>query len=241
MIACDCHVCRSKDSRDKRSRASIYVETPEMAWVVDTGPDFREQCLRERVRRLDAVLYTHAHSDHVMGFDDLRRFCAPARELPVYAGPETMADLVRIFEFAFNGENRFPGYVLPLPRVVEGPFELGGTLVTPLPVGHGRAKVNGYLFERNGRRLAAYLSDCKEVSDAVVQRMAGVEALIVDALRHRPHPTHMNITEALALVERARPRRTWFTHICHEVSHAEAQAQLPEGVVIAHDGLEIVL
>ena len=241
MIGCDCAVCLSEDPRDKRTRSSIYVETPEAAWVVDTGPEFRLQCLREGVRRLDAVVYTHGHTDHVMGFDDLRRFCQEERWLPIYAGLETMDDLKRIFDFAFNGKNLFPGYVRPDPRVLQPfePFPIGATTVTPLPVQHGRAAVFGYLLEREGRALAAYLSDCKEVGEDVVERLRGVGVLIVDALRHRPHPTHMSVAEALAFVERVRPGATWFTHLCHELGHAETEAALPPGVRIAYDGLRL--
>src|ERR1043166_10125672 len=113
MIGCGCAICTSTDPRDKRTRASIYVETPESAWVVDTGPEFRMQCLREKISRLDAVVYTHSHTDHIMGFDDLRVFCQNGRDLPIHAAPETRTDLKRVFNFAFNGENRYPGYVLP--------------------------------------------------------------------------------------------------------------------------------
>ncbi len=243
MIGCDCPVCLSADPRDKRTRSSIYVETPEAAWVVDTGPEFRLQCLREGVRRMDAVVYTHGHTDHMMGFDDLRRFCEGGRWLPIYAGPETMDDLKRIFAFAFNGQNIFPGYVLPEARVIAPfePFQIGATTLTALPVQHGRAKVYGYLLERGGSPLAAYLSDCKEVGEAVVERIRGVPVLIVDALRQRSHPTHMNIAEALELVARVRPGATWFTHLCHELGHAATQATLPPDVCIAYDGLKLDL
>jgi phosphoribosyl 1,2-cyclic phosphate phosphodiesterase len=241
MIGCDCPVCLSGDARDKRLRSSIYIETPEAAWVVDTGPEFRLQCLRAGVRRMDAAVYTHGHTDHIMGFDDLRRFCGEGRGMPIYAGQETMDDLKRIFDFAFNGRNLFPGYVQPLPKVVNPfePFQIGATTLTPLPLQHGRAVVFGYLLERNGRALAAYLSDCKETSAAVEERIRGVGVLIVDALRHRPHNTHMNVAEALAFVERVRPGAAWFTHLCHELGHAETEAGLPAGVRIAYDGLRL--
>ena len=237
LVGCSCAVCESNDPRDKRMRSSIYVQTPEYTWVVDTGTDFRSQCLREKIRRLDAVVYTHSHTDHVMGFDDLRPFCSPERSLPVYASAETMADLRRIFGFAFNGENLFPGYVRPDPRLIDGPFHLGATELTPLRVFHGRAHVNGYLFSRGGEKLAAYLSDCKVVPDEVVEQIRGVKVLIVDALRHREHPTHMSVSEALQIVERVGPGATWFTHICHDLGHAETEAGLASNVRIAYDGL----
>jgi phosphoribosyl 1,2-cyclic phosphate phosphodiesterase len=241
MIGCDCAVCLSTDPRDNRSRSSIYVRSPEAAWVIDTGPDFRSQCLREGVRALDAVVYTHSHTDHIMGFDDLRSFCASGRTLPIYAGAETMADIQRAFHFAFDGRNHFPGYVRPDPQLVDGPFFLGQTELTPLPVLHGRAKVFGYLLCRNGERLAAYLSDCKSVSESLIEKIAGVRHLIVDALRHKPHPTHMNVTEALELIEKVRPGQAWFTHLCHDLGHAQTEAALPEGVRIAFDGMQIHL
>ena len=239
MIGCDCVVCTSGDPRDQRTRASIYVETPECAWVVDTGPDFRTQALRERMRRVDAVVYTHSHTDHIMGFDDLRPFCFGGRDIPIYAAAPTMEDLQRIFVFAFNGLNRWPGYVRPLPHLIDGDFQLGETTLTPLPIVHGRAHMLGFLFSRKGERLAAYLTDCKEVPPEVIERIAGVRHLIVDALRYTPHPTHMSVEDALELRAQVGPERTWFTHMCHDLGHAAAEAKLPETVRLAYDGLKI--
>lgn len=241
VLTCDCPVCRSTDPRDQRTRASIYVETPECAFVVDTGPDFRQQALRERIRRMDAVVVTHAHTDHIMGFDDLRAFSYGHRELPVYGSAETLELLQRAFAFAFDGNNRFPGYLHPVPHVVSGPFSLGETELIPLPVPHGRTTTFGYLFVRGGRKLAAYLSDCKSLPPAVVEDLRGVEILIIDALRHKEHPTHMNLAEALQAVETVRPQRTWFTHLCHDLAHAETEPTLPPGVRIAYDGLKLSL
>ena len=237
-IGCDCEVCHSPDPRDKRLRSSIYVETPECAWVVDTGTDFRTQALRENIRRLDAVVFTHSHTDHIMGFDDLRRYSHDLGSIPVYASAQTMRDLARVYEFAFNGQNRFPGYLVPVPHIVDGPFKLGETTITPLPVPHGRFPVNGYLFSREGKKLVAYLSDCSAVPDGIVREIAGVEVLIIDALRHRPHPTHLTVEQAIEVATKVRPGRTLFTHISHAVRQSD-EAALPEGVGIAFDGLKL--
>lgn len=241
MLTCDCAVCTSSDPRDQRLRASIYVETPECAWVVDTGPDFRAQALRARLRRLDAVVYTHAHTDHIMGFDDLRPFCHGGRDLPIHGSRETLADLARAFAFAFDGAHRSPGYIRPEPREVTGPFLLGDTEITPLPVPHGRFTVNGYLLTRAGERLAAYLSDCNAVPDDVISQIKGVRALIIDGLRHSSHPTHLSVGEALAVAEKVQPREAWLTHLCHELGHAETERELPTGAHIAYDGLRLSL
>lgn len=238
MIGCDCEVCHSPDPRDQRLRSSIYIETPECAWVVDTGTDFRTQVLRENIRRLDAVVFTHSHTDHVMGFDDLRRFSHALGSMPVYASAETMRDLERVFEFAFNGLNRFPGYLQPVPHLVSGPFELGKTLITPLPVPHGNSMVNGYLFSRNGEKLVAYLSDCSAVPAGIVEQIAQVKTLIIDALRHKPHPTHLSVSQALEVASQVQASQTLFTHISHELPQS-AEAGLPAGVGIAYDGLKL--
>ena len=240
MIGCDCAVCRSSDPRDQRLRSSIYVQTPESSWVVDTGTDFRTQALRENIRSVDAVIFTHSHTDHIMGFDDLRRFSHARGSMPVYASSETMRDLERVFEFAFKGLNPFPGYLKPEPHIVTGEFQLGSTTITPLPVAHGDAIVNGYLFARGGHKLVAYLSDCSDVPLEISRQMAGVKTLIIDALRHKPHPTHLSVEQALEVAGRVQPERTYFTHICHELSQA-AESQLPTNTHIAYDGLKLSL
>ncbi len=241
MIRCDCAVCRSPDPRDNRTRASIYLETPEGSYVVDTGTDFRTQCLREDIWQVDAVLMTHSHTDHVMGFDDLRRFAAPRGGImPVYASAETMADLERVYEFAFKNPSPWPGYLKPEPHIIDGPFSLGETRVTPLPVPHGSSETYGYLFAREGVKLLAYLSDCSAVPDVIAQEIAGVQLMVIDALREKPHPTHLSIAQALEVADRVQPERTLFTHICHELPH-RAGSDLPPGVGLAYDGLKIRL
>ena len=238
MIGCDCDVCQSPDPRDNRLRSSIYIETAECSWVVDTGTDFRTQALRENIRNVDAVIFTHSHTDHIMGFDDLRRFSHARGSMPVYASAETMRDLERVFEFAFNTSNPVPYYLKPEPHVIEGPFKLGETMITPLLVPHGESIVNGYLFSRANQKLVAYLSDCSAVPDAIVGLISGVKTLIIDALRDRPHPTHLSVGQALEVAARVKPKATYFTHICHDLPQS-AESRLPNGVRIACDGLKL--
>ncbi|MGI8890221.1 MAG: MBL fold metallo-hydrolase [Chthoniobacterales bacterium] len=241
MIRCDCAVCHSSDPRDNRTRASIYLETPEGSYVVDTGTDFRTQCLRENIWNVDAVIVTHSHTDHVMGFDDLRRFAAPrGGRMPVYASAETMADLERVYEFAFKTTSPWPGYLKPEPHIICGPFSLGATRITPLPVPHGSSETYGYLFVRDGVKLLAYLSDCNAVPEEIVRKIEGVQLMVIDALRQKPHPTHLSVAQALAVAERVQPARTLFTHICHELPQS-AESELPPGVGLAYDGLKIEL
>ncbi|TDU71042.1 phosphoribosyl 1,2-cyclic phosphate phosphodiesterase [Prosthecobacter fusiformis] len=240
MIGCGCETCRSTDPRDNRLRSSLWMQTPEMSWVVDTGPDFRTQCLRAGILHLEAALFTHPHMDHLTGFDDLRRFTVePDQFMPIFAMPSCLAMLERMFEFAFNGENRYRGYLKPFPKPIHGPFPLGDTWVTPLPVQHGKVETIGYLFTRNERKLCAYFPDAKVIPPESLDALEGVDTLILDALRHTEHPTHMNFAEALAIQARIRPRRTYLTHLQCEIMHSREEPLLPPGVKIAYDGLEL--
>jgi phosphoribosyl 1,2-cyclic phosphate phosphodiesterase len=158
--------------------------------------------------------------------------------MPVYASAKTMADLERVFLFAFKGTNPFPGYLKPEPHLVSGPFRLGETTITPLPVPHGNAEVNGYMFTRHERKLIAYLSDCSAVPDEIAHEILGVECLIVDALREKPHPTHLSVAQALEVATRVQPKETYFIHIAHELSQSFEQ-NLPSHTHIAYDGLKL--
>jgi len=240
VIGCDCPVCTSQDPRNQRTRSSIYVESDATKFVIDTGPDFRSQSLRENIRRVDAAVYTHPHSDHIMGFDDLRQFCfGDDNTMPVYSTPECLAQIQAAFGFAFDRSNWSPVYLKPIAHAVNGPFEIEDVRLTPLDVEHGKVRTVGYLLEAGGRRLAAYLPDCKVIPDASVELMAGVEALIVDCLRVSPHWTHLCLEEALALREKVGPRQTWLTHISDRLEHASLEAELADDVRVAYDGLKL--
>ncbi len=239
MIGCRCPVCLSSDPRDNRTRSSIYLTTPQTKILVDTTPDLRQQSLREGLDHLDAVLFTHPHADHIMGFDDLRRFCEmQGGPLDIYGSAETLQQVERIFFYAFNPPRKVPGYVHVVPHVINEPFQLGGIEITPLPVPHGAISTSGFLFSHRRRKLLAYLSDCASVPEPIRALVAGADVLIIDGLREKPHPTHLNVSDAVATALAIGAKKSFLTHQTHERTHVERQAQLPAGIDVAYDGMK---
>jgi len=241
MIGCDCAVCNSDDPRNKRFRPCVLVETNDRRVVVDTPPDFRSQCLANNVRDLDAICITHTHADHVLGLDDVRRFCVRrGGPLPLYAIREHMEMLSRIFPHAFDPALRKSGWpqLDGVPIEHDQPFQLGSTRVTPLGLPHGRTTVTAFLFENCTSRLA-YLTDCSSVPLPVIERLRNVPVLVLDALRHKPHSSHLNVSGALDVVRQIQPARAFFTHIGHDLDHAATESQFPPHVRLAYDGLVV--
>lgn len=242
VIGCGCEVCLSKDPRDNRTRTSLLIKTSGSHFVIDTTPEFRMQCLREQVLRLDAALFTHAHTDHIMGFDDMRRFCEMEdRKMPIYACGGTMEQLRNTFRYAFDDPQPWKNYLRldPHPISFNKPFLLGETTIMPVELPHGKVSSTGFVISLNGRKLVAYFTDCATVPEAAQEEARGVEILILDALRETPHPTHMNFDQAMEAARSIAPKSTYFIHLCHEVAHARKQSQLPQGFNLAYDGLKI--
>jgi phosphoribosyl 1,2-cyclic phosphate phosphodiesterase len=236
MVGCSCPVCRSEDPHDKRSRTSLMVEVCGQTIIVDTSTDFRQQVLREGVTRIDAVLYTHSHADHVNGIDDLRGFHFIHRNIvPCYGDNATMYDIINRFPYIFKGYE-VEGYpALMEPHIIHAPFELFGCTITPVPLRHGRLTSTGYRFNN-----AAYLTDCSEIPDSSLDLLSGLDLLIIDALRYSPHENHFNIEEALTAINRINPGRAILTHLTHEVSHNES-SRLSHGCEFAYDGMTLEL
>ena len=251
MIGCDCEVCRSDDPRDRRLRTSVLIDLPEPPGsaagrpssavaaavrhvLIDTSSDLRAQALTFGIRRLDAILFTHSHADHVLGLDEVRRFNRLQKQaIPCYSDARTKTDLRRTFAYIFDEDTPKGGGI---PKIIlneiAGPFSLGSVEVVPVPLLHGSRPILGF---RIG--AFAYLTDCSAIPDASWPLLDGVRTLVLDALRDRPHTTHFSVSEALRAAARIGAARTYFTHMSHELGHAETCARLPPGVELAYDGL----
>jgi len=208
-IGCDCAVCRSTDPRDKRTRPSIMIEYGGRIVLIDTTPDFREQAIRERINKVDAVIYTHTHADHILGIDDLR-------------------------PLSFHRAGKIPLYARPESAEINGMVELFGARFEPIAVIHGDTEIYGYRFGS-----AAYLTDHSDIPERSFAQLKDLDILFLDALRHKPHPTHSTVENSLRIVERAKPKRAFFTHICHDLGHEATNADLPPNVRLSYDGMKL--
>jgi len=236
-LACHCRVCTSLDPHDKRTRPSLLIRFNGHAIVIDTTPDFRAQALREGLERLDAVLFTHSHADHILGLDDVRVFYfRQQKPIPIYADAQCMKDIQRTFKYIFDGDYPFGGIARLDTHLIDGPFEVEGLEVIPVPVMHGNQLILG--FRING---VAYLTDVSEIPESSYALLQGLEVLILDALRPKPHPTHLTLEQALGVMERLKVPSGYFTHIAHDLGHEATNAQLPPHVRLAYDGLQLEL
>ncbi|MFO7765141.1 MAG: GPMC system MBL fold metallohydrolase [Pelovirga sp.] len=232
VVGCRCDVCRSKDPHNRRTRCSALIHYAGRNLLIDTSTDLRQQALREDIRQVDAVLYTHSHADHVHGIDDLRGFNIPgAAPIPLYADPGTLLSLRRNFNYIFD-QNQPPGYVPKLSlHPIEEPLKLFGLEIIPIPLHHGSQMTTGY---RVGP--IAYLTDCNGIPDTSLARLNDLSLLVLDGLRFRSHPTHFNISEAVAIAESIGAEQTLLTHLSHDVDHLCHDADLPAGINLAYDG-----
>jgi phosphoribosyl 1,2-cyclic phosphate phosphodiesterase len=235
VIGCRCAVCTSRDPRNRRMRPGVRLDLAGGTAIVDTSPDFREQALTFGIERVDAVLYTHPHADHVFGLDDLRIYNFRQRSpIPCYGSAATLRRLEQIFAYVFEAGEEGGGKPKLDLRPVRGPFELLGEEAVPVPVRHGPMEVYGYRV--GGFALVTDLHEIPETSYALLE---GLDLLILSALRYRPHPTHLSLAQALEVAQRIGARRTLLTHIAHEIDHTDVRLPLPPGVEIGHDGLVV--
>lgn len=231
-IACECGVCTSTDPRNKRLRCAIAIEHLDRSILIDTPPDLRTQALRHDLRRVDAVLFTHGHADHLHGLDDVRSYCFGRDEpIPVYGDRPTLDRITRVFDYAFDS-----AWAQAVPRMslhpIRGALELFGLRIQPVTVMHGRLPVLAF---RIGR--FAYVTDCNAIPDKAMSQLRGLDVLVLGALRHKGHPTHFTVDEALEIVAELAPRQAYFTHIAHDLDHQATNDYLPEAVELAYDGL----
>jgi phosphoribosyl 1,2-cyclic phosphate phosphodiesterase len=242
-LACDCPVCTSPDPHDRRLRPSALVrwtdaETRQRTVVIDTGPDFREQALRSKITRVDAVFYTHSHADHILGLDDLRPLSFIAARLsgpiPLYTTPETRAVLEHVFDYTFSPSATYAHRARVRLQPVLDHNPLHGVDFTPVPLFHGEMPIIGYRFGR-----AAYLTDVSDIPESSFALLQDLDHLVLSALRHKPHPNHATVHQAVGWSRRTGAKQTWLTHVAHELGHEATNQLLPAGIALAYDGLTI--
>lgn len=230
-------VCQSTNPKDKRLRVSVWVSWDDHSFVIDCGPDFRQQMLTSKCQKVEAILYTHEHSDHTAGMDDIRPFNYKQGHMPIYAHQRVIDNLKRRFDYIFETENKYPGAptVTPIEVKNNNPFSIGDKTVIPVNVMHGNLQVFGYRIDD-----FAYLTDVKTIEESELEKLKGLKVLVVNALREEPHHTHFNLEEALDFIALVRPEKAYLTHISHILGlHDEVQRKLPPNVYLAYDNLEI--
>lgn len=236
MIANNDPVCLSTDSRDKRLRSSVMISWNDVNYIIDCGPDFRQQMLREDVQSISGVFFTHEHADHTAGIDDLRPYTYQMGEVPIYAQERVLNNLKTRFGYIFETENRYAGAPKLQENLITGnPFKLNGVCVKPIEIMHGNLPITAYRFGN-----VAYITDLKTMSACEKEKLQNLNVLVVNALRIEEHPTHLNLKEALAFVKEIKPKKAYFSHISHKLGfHAEVEKLLPENVYLSYDGLKI--
>jgi phosphoribosyl 1,2-cyclic phosphate phosphodiesterase len=233
-LGCPCDVCHSADPMDRRTRPSIMVSYAGKNVVIDTTPDFRAQAMREGITHVDAVIYTHAHADHILGLDDLRPLTFRGIDIPLYGDARTLIRLQEMFGYIFDGEYKYGGSAKVVLKALEDNLDLGGAIFRQVRVKHGDTDILGFRFGS-----AAYLTDFSDIPEESMTQLRDLDILFLDALRHRPHPTHSTLGNSLRIVEELRPTRAFFTHISHDLPHVATNATLPPNVRLSHDGLKL--
>ncbi len=239
VIGCTCETCQSHDPKDKRLRTAAFIQSGDLGLAIDLGPDFRQQMLNNKISNVHAVLLTHEHNDHISGLDDIRPInYRYDREIPIYASARSLMEIRRRFNYAFDHDYYYPGK----PRVsgitiTDQPFTIGNTEIIPIPVDHGDMAVYGFRIGNLG-----YITDAKMISETSIDLLKGLDVLILNALRFGAHPTHLNIEEAIAMVEKLKPAQTYFTHMSHDIGlHEQVNAILPDHIRLGYDGLKVVV
>jgi phosphoribosyl 1,2-cyclic phosphate phosphodiesterase len=234
-LGCACRVCTSPDPRDRRTRPSIAVAWAEHRVLIDTGPDFRQQALREGINHVDAVFYTHSHADHILGLDDLRPLSFKNKnKIPLYADDAAANVIERVFDYTFDSAASYPTRArVEMHRLGES-VEVEGAVFHRIPLTHGRIEVAGFRFGN-----AAYLTDMSDIPESSLPLLENLDVVILDALRRKPHPSHATLEQSLAFVQQLQPRRAFFTHMAHDLHHADTNNELPGHVRLAYDGLRI--